>query len=204
MPARCAAHVHSRRERVANPKPRTDKPGKPAKPFEPVARGEFFSSLLGPDWPQVRQEFANRETTDRTSNWRRALRTLPFAAAMSLAGALALPAAAGAAESTGVKPGLPMDFSGSAKASLGSEIDYEGASGSVDLDGNGDLRAGHVGIWRFSGVARAAASSVVSSGIADSHAFRLPTGEAARETATDNLHGVRGARGRSPRDGSGA
>ena len=31
----------------------------------------------------------------------------------------------------------------------GGEVDYEGASGSVDWDANGDLRRGHVGIWRF-------------------------------------------------------
>ena len=31
----------------------------------------------------------------------------------------------------------------------GGEIDYEGASGSLDWDGNGDLRRGHIGIWRF-------------------------------------------------------
>ena len=31
----------------------------------------------------------------------------------------------------------------------GGEVDYEGASGSVDWDENGDLRRGHVGIWRF-------------------------------------------------------
>ena len=29
------------------------------------------------------------------------------------------------------------------------EIDYEGASGSMDWDANGDLRRGHIGIWRF-------------------------------------------------------
>ena len=29
------------------------------------------------------------------------------------------------------------------------EVDYEGASGSLDWDGNGDLRSGHIGIWRF-------------------------------------------------------
>ena len=29
------------------------------------------------------------------------------------------------------------------------EVDYEGASGSLDWDGNGDLRRGHIGIWRF-------------------------------------------------------
>ena len=29
------------------------------------------------------------------------------------------------------------------------EIDYEGASGSMDWGGNGDLRRGHIGIWRF-------------------------------------------------------
>ena len=31
----------------------------------------------------------------------------------------------------------------------GGEIDYEGASGSVDWDENGDLRRGHIGVWRF-------------------------------------------------------
>ena len=31
----------------------------------------------------------------------------------------------------------------------GGEIDYEGASGSIDWDGNGDLRSGHIGVWRF-------------------------------------------------------
>ena len=31
----------------------------------------------------------------------------------------------------------------------GEEVDYEGASGSMDWDGNGDLRRGHIGIWRF-------------------------------------------------------
>ena len=31
----------------------------------------------------------------------------------------------------------------------GGEIDYEGASGSMDWDENGDLRRGHIGIWRF-------------------------------------------------------
>ena len=31
----------------------------------------------------------------------------------------------------------------------GGEVDYEGASGSMDWDGNGDLRRGNIGIWRF-------------------------------------------------------
>ena len=31
----------------------------------------------------------------------------------------------------------------------GGKIDYEGASGSMDWDENGDLRGGHIGIWRF-------------------------------------------------------
>ena len=31
----------------------------------------------------------------------------------------------------------------------GGEIDYEGAAGSIDWDKNGDLRRGHIGIWRF-------------------------------------------------------
>ena len=34
---------------------------------------------------------------------------------------------------------------------VGGEVDYEGASGSIDWDGNGDLRRGHIGIWRFTG-----------------------------------------------------
>ena len=33
----------------------------------------------------------------------------------------------------------------------GGEIDYEGASSSMDWDANGDLRRGHIGIWRFTG-----------------------------------------------------
>ena len=31
----------------------------------------------------------------------------------------------------------------------GGGIDYEGASGSMDWDGNGDPRRGHIGVWRF-------------------------------------------------------
>ena len=31
----------------------------------------------------------------------------------------------------------------------GGEIDNEGAAGSIDWDENGDLRRGHIGIWRF-------------------------------------------------------
>ncbi len=31
----------------------------------------------------------------------------------------------------------------------GGEIDYQGAAGSMDWDENGDLRRGHIGIWRF-------------------------------------------------------
>ena len=33
----------------------------------------------------------------------------------------------------------------------GGEVDYEGASSSMDWDANGDLRRGHIGIWRFTG-----------------------------------------------------
>ena len=36
----------------------------------------------------------------------------------------------------------------------GGEIDYEGASGSMDWDVNGDRRRGHIGIWRFTGEER--------------------------------------------------
>lgn len=35
--------------------------------------------------------------------------------------------------------------------SAGGEVDYEGAANSVDWDENGDLRRGHIGIWRFTG-----------------------------------------------------
>ena len=31
----------------------------------------------------------------------------------------------------------------------GGEIDYDGASSGLDWDENGDLRRGHVGVWRF-------------------------------------------------------
>ena len=33
--------------------------------------------------------------------------------------------------------------------SEGGEIDYEGASATMDWDDNGDLRRGHIGVWRF-------------------------------------------------------
>ena len=36
----------------------------------------------------------------------------------------------------------------------GGEIDYEGASGSIDWDDNGDLRSGHIGVWRFTAAER--------------------------------------------------
>ena len=31
----------------------------------------------------------------------------------------------------------------------GKEIDYEGAASTLDWDANGDLRRGHIGVWRF-------------------------------------------------------
>ena len=31
----------------------------------------------------------------------------------------------------------------------GEEIDYEGAASTLDWDANGDLRRGHIGVWRF-------------------------------------------------------
>ncbi len=31
----------------------------------------------------------------------------------------------------------------------GGEVDYEGAATTMDWDGNGDLRRGHIGVWRF-------------------------------------------------------
>ena len=31
----------------------------------------------------------------------------------------------------------------------GGEIDYDGASGTLDWDQNGDLRRGYIGVWRY-------------------------------------------------------
>ena len=31
----------------------------------------------------------------------------------------------------------------------GGDVDYEGAANSIDWDANGDLKRGHIGIWRF-------------------------------------------------------
>lgn len=42
----------------------------------------------------------------------------------------------------GVSDGLPI-------LAQGGEIGYEGAAGTIDRDENGDLRRGHIGIWRF-------------------------------------------------------
>ena len=43
---------------------------------------------------------------------------------------------------TGVADGLAL-------LAKGQEIDFDGASGTLDWDDNGDLRRGHVGTWRF-------------------------------------------------------
>ena len=45
---------------------------------------------------------------------------------------------------------------------VGAEIDYEGASGSIDWDDNGDLRSGHIGIWRFTKDERIEETGVVA------------------------------------------
>ena len=57
--------------------------------------------------------------------------------------------AVGSAPGTVVNAGLRGVADGLRVLASGGEIDYEGASGSMDWDGNGDLRRGHVGIWRF-------------------------------------------------------
>ena len=55
----------------------------------------------------------------------------------------------------GSSPGTVVDAGPSGVADAlrilveGGEVDYEGASGSMDWDANGDLRRGHIGIWRF-------------------------------------------------------
>ena len=73
-------------------------------------------------------------------------------------------AAAGSADGTAIRdrlraiggpPGSPVTAGPHGVAAAlrtlaeGGEIDYEGASGSIDWDDNGDLRSGHIGIWRF-------------------------------------------------------
>jgi hypothetical protein len=75
-----------------------------------------------------------------------------------------LGAAAGSADGTAIRdhlraiggpPGIAVTAGprGVAAAlrtlAAGGEIDYEGASGSIDWDRHGDLRSGHIGIWRF-------------------------------------------------------
>ena len=44
----------------------------------------------------------------------------------------------------------------------GGDIDYDGASGSIDWDELGDLRSGHVGIWRFTEDERIEETSTVA------------------------------------------
>ena len=57
--------------------------------------------------------------------------------------------------SVGVAPGQPAIAgpAGIAQAlqalADGSQVAYQGASGTLDWDANGDLRRGHLGIWRF-------------------------------------------------------
>ena len=31
----------------------------------------------------------------------------------------------------------------------GGEVDYDGAAATLDWDGNGELRLGHIGVWRY-------------------------------------------------------
>ena len=57
--------------------------------------------------------------------------------------------AVGSAPGTVVHAGPSGVADGLRVLANGGEIDYEGASGSMDWDGNGDLRRGHIGIWRF-------------------------------------------------------
>ena len=60
-----------------------------------------------------------------------------------------------AAEAIGGPPGIaatagPQGVAAALRTlAAGGEIDYEGASGSIDWDESGDLRRGHVGVWRF-------------------------------------------------------
>ena len=76
-----------------------------------------------------------RETHDRAWLRTRAFGMLLGATGMLLAGVSALPSAAGAAGSTGLKIGLLMDFSGSADASRDRRRAFELAIGHVNAGG---------------------------------------------------------------------
>ena len=80
----------------------------------------------------------NRETYDRKRIWTRALRMLLGVMGMLLAGALALPTTTGAGESTELKIGSLMDFSGSVEASRDRRRAFELEIGHVN-DGGGVL-----------------------------------------------------------------
>ena len=81
--------------------------------------------------------------------------TVALALAAQAAGLLDGAAIRGRLRAVGSSPGTVVNAGpgGVADAlrvlSKGGEIDYEGASGTIDWDGNGDLRRGHIGIWRF-------------------------------------------------------
>ena len=48
---------------------------------------------------------------------------------------------------------IPPTAAGVAEAlrilGVGGAVDYEGAATTMDWDSNGDLRRGHIGVWRF-------------------------------------------------------
>ena len=81
--------------------------------------------------------------------------TIALALAAQAAGRLDGDAIRDRLRAVGSSPGVVVSAgpSGVADAlrilAAGGEIDYEGASGSMEWDGNGDLRRGHIGVWRF-------------------------------------------------------
>jgi len=81
--------------------------------------------------------------------------TVTLALAAAAAGSVDGPAIRDQLRAIGGPPGIAVTAGprGVAAAlrtlAAGAEIDYEGASGSIDWDDNGDLRRGHIGIWRF-------------------------------------------------------
>ena len=81
--------------------------------------------------------------------------TIALALAAQAAGRLGGTAIRDRLRAVGSSPGTLVNAGPSGVADAlriladGGEVDYEGASGSLDWDGNGDLRRGHIGIWRF-------------------------------------------------------
>ena len=55
----------------------------------------------------------------------------------------------GSAPGDRIVPGADSIADGLRILADGGEVDYEGAAATLDWDGNGELRFGHIGVWRF-------------------------------------------------------